>query len=453
MSQRQAQSTMPTDERPITRSPSRLQRLVLLALALSIAATSHAASMVVQPGDTLYGLSQRLGTTVAKLTAANAGIDELIRPGDELELPPGATHEVQSGESLAGLAERFGTTVGALMKLNALPNTVVNPGTRLLLAPQNADRHQGRADTYTVRSGDTLYDIALATGSTVASLIALNDLQGSVIQPGQELRVADVPARSRPASIVVTVDAGDTLWEIARTHDLTVEDLTRENGLAADATLRPGDRLRLPGHDSPDAHDLGGAISEEVTVGAGDSLWEIARRYDTSVPALRSANDLASDRIYAGQSLWIIPNNELHPATDGSAYPSLPQRIRWPVPGVVTSRFGYRTLRLNGSNFHNALDIDGETGEPVKAAASGVVAFSGWRGNYGNLVVVRAGNVEYRYAHNSELLVGEGQAVAAGETIARVGNTGLSFGDHVHFEVRIDGTPVDPLPLLESKLR
>jgi murein DD-endopeptidase MepM/ murein hydrolase activator NlpD len=339
------------------------------------------------------------------------------------------------------------------MKLNALPNTVVNPGTRLLLASQDANRQQHRSDAYTVRSGDTLYDIALATGTTVASLIALNDLQGSVIQPGQELRVTDMRPYPRPASIVVTVDAGDTLWEIARTHGLTVEDVTRENGLAADATLRPGDRLRLPGHDSPDAHDLGGAISEEVTVGAGDSLWEIARRYDTSVPALRSANDLASDRIYAGQRLWIIPNNELHPATDGSAYPSLPQRIRWPVPGVVTSRFGYRTLRLNGSNFHNALDIDGETGEPVKAAASGVVAFSGWRGNYGNLVVVRAGNVEYRYAHNSELLVGEGQAVAAGETIARVGNTGLSFGDHVHFEVRIDGTPVDPLPLLESKLR
>jgi murein DD-endopeptidase MepM/ murein hydrolase activator NlpD len=96
------------------------------------------------------------------------------------------------------------------------------------------------------------------------------------------------------------------------------------------------------------------------------------------------------------------------------------------------------------------LDIDGETGDPIVSATTGLVIFSGWRGGLGNLVVVQNGNTEYFYAHCSELLVLEGQSVAVGQLIAKVGSTGRSTGSHLHFEVRVDGTPVDPLPLLEQ---
>jgi len=122
----------------------------------------------------------------------------------------------------------------------------------------------------------------------------------------------------------------------------------------------------------------------------------------------------------------------------------------WPLSGPITSRYGYRSLRISGSNWHSGLDIDGDTGDPIVAAAGGVVTEAGWHGGYGYLVVIQDGDTEYYYAHASEVLVNVGDVVAAGETIALVGSTGNSTGSHLHFEVRVAGEPVDPLPLLEA---
>lgn len=421
--------------------------LLLVFLVFSVAVAQRP-SVTVRSGDTLYAIARQFGTSVRNLRNANPGLGEFIRPGERLLLPLDASYGVRAGENLAGIAARFGTTVEALVAANNLTGRVVNPGARLRLAPD----HDESERTYTVRSGDTLYDIAVAVDVPVETLIALNRLDGTVIRPGQQLVVSGAsdapPSASTP--LVIAIQPGDTLWGIARTHDLTVADLRRANGFDAAKLLRPGERLTIPGHYPPDTHDLGAAMLREVTVRAGDTLSGIARRHDTSVAALMSANGLEDDRIRRGQRLRIIPGDELNPAGVTAPAAGVVGNLRWPVPGAVTSRFGYRTLRVNGSNFHNAIDIDGVTGEPVRAASAGTVSFSGWRGSYGNLVVVRSGNIEYRYAHNSELLVRPGTRVDAGDVLARVGDTGLSFGDHVHFEVRVDGTPVDPLPLLNG---
>jgi murein DD-endopeptidase MepM/ murein hydrolase activator NlpD len=122
----------------------------------------------------------------------------------------------------------------------------------------------------------------------------------------------------------------------------------------------------------------------------------------------------------------------------------------WPVHGQITSYFGYRRLRIGGTNMHYGLDIDGETGDPIEAAVAGTVTYSGWRNGFGNLVIVTNGNTEYYYAHASEIFVAEGQSVEVGQHIANVGATGRVTGSHLHFEVRVDGTPVDPLPLLQQ---
>lgn len=98
---------------------------------------------------------------------------------------------------------------------------------------------------------------------------------------------------------------------------------------------------------------------------------------------------------------------------------------------------------------HYGIDIDGDTGDPIVSATGGVVTYSGWMGGYGNLVVVTDGNTEYYYAHASQRYVAEGERVGPGQTIAAVGSTGNSTGSHLHFEIRVDGSPVDPLPLLD----
>lgn len=113
----------------------------------------------------------------------------------------------------------------------------------------------------------------------------------------------------------------------------------------------------------------------------------------------------------------------------------------WPVRGSVVSPYGQRWGRL-----HAGVDIAAPAGTPVVASASGTVTYSGSMSGYGNIVVVQHANgIATAYAHNTENLVGVGQAVAQGETIATVGCTGSCFGDHVHFEVRVDGSPVDPM--------
>ena len=119
----------------------------------------------------------------------------------------------------------------------------------------------------------------------------------------------------------------------------------------------------------------------------------------------------------------------------------------WPLEGLITSYFGPRNLL--GMTYHYGLDIDGNTGDPIVAAVAGVVTYSGWLGGYGYLTVVEADEVEYFYAHASELLTYTGQEVSAGELIAKVGSTGRSTGSHLHFEIRMDGQAVDPLPYLE----
>jgi murein DD-endopeptidase MepM/ murein hydrolase activator NlpD len=116
----------------------------------------------------------------------------------------------------------------------------------------------------------------------------------------------------------------------------------------------------------------------------------------------------------------------------------------WPVNGPVTSPFGYRWGRL-----HAGIDIGVGYGTPIHAAASGTVVLAGWTGGYGNYTCIdHGGGLATCYAHQSSYAVSAGAHVSQGQVIGYVGSTGHSFGAHLHFEVRINGTPVDPLGYL-----
>ncbi len=122
----------------------------------------------------------------------------------------------------------------------------------------------------------------------------------------------------------------------------------------------------------------------------------------------------------------------------------------WPVRGRISSNFGWRYHPvLKRKKYHSGLDIAVPRGTPVLAADGGVILVSGWRGGYGNFVAVDHGNgISTCYGHNSRLLVTVGEKVTKGQRIALSGNTGLSSGPHVHFEVRIKGVPANPIPYL-----
>jgi murein DD-endopeptidase MepM/ murein hydrolase activator NlpD len=133
-------------------------------------------------------------------------------------------------------------------------------------------------------------------------------------------------------------------------------------------------------------------------------------------------------------------------AAQGSGPDTVPsaQGLIWPTSGSVTSPFGYRWGRL-----HAGIDIAAPYGAPIYAAASGTVVLAGWTGGYGNYTCIdHGGRLATCYAHQSSYAVSAGATVSQGQVIGYVGNTGHSFGAHLHFEVRINGNPVDPLGYL-----
>ena len=138
----------------------------------------------------------------------------------------------------------------------------------------------------------------------------------------------------------------------------------------------------------------------------------------------------------------------VHSNISVSSAPRNGQSYTWPVPGhySISSPFGYRIHPILGySKFHSGIDIPAPSGTPIVAAKSGTVIMSQLMSGYGNVVMVDHGDTVTVYAHCSALNVGVGDSVSAGDVVAFVGSTGLSTGAHLHFEVRVNGSPVNPL--------
>lgn len=152
--------------------------------------------------------------------------------------------------------------------------------------------------------------------------------------------------------------------------------------------------------------------------------------------ALEQASRELAARIQAAQGAAVAPSV----GTGGVSA----QGLTWPVSGTLTSTFGPRW-----GSMHEGIDIAAPGGTPIVASASGTVILAGWLGGYGNLVVIdHGGGLSTAYAHQSSIAVGVGQAVSQGQVVGYVGSTGHSTGNHLHFEVRVNGAAVDPLGYL-----
>ncbi|HVH31741.1 MAG TPA: M23 family metallopeptidase [bacterium] len=306
--------------------------------------------------------------------------------------------------------------------------------------------------------------VMIPSASVIPSLPAAADPKGF-----------SVPAAARPrflgtsASLVsrsngvkgepfVVVTDGQTLWGIAQSHGIAAEDLAAANALGVKALLAVGQQLIIPpkalgaerGLLRSAAHALsliGAPRQVTVRVREGETLWEIAQATGLPVDAIVNANEIPdSASVHTGQRLTIPGGalDMLRRVTAARGIVSIAQNFVWPVRGQLTSRFGWR---LTGH--HNGIDIAAPRGSSISVAKEGRVLFAGWYFGYGLAVVVDHGSgISTVYGHASKLLVQIGEVVEAGQVIALVGSTGDATGPHLHFEIRTNGIPLNPMKYL-----
>lgn len=202
-------------------------------------------------------------------------------------------YTISKGDSLYSIAKRYNTTVNEIKRLNGLTSDLLTVG-RQLLIPIYSDLGETKpSGTYTVKLGDTLYSIARAYNVTVDELKQANNLTNNILTIGQ---VLNIPTISDNVDNFYVVKSGDSLYSIARQYNTTVDELKTINNLSTDI-LSIGQKLLIPTTSSP---------KKIYTVKSGDSLWKISREFGTTVSELRKLNNLTSDILSIGQQL-IIP--------------------------------------------------------------------------------------------------------------------------------------------------
>jgi murein DD-endopeptidase MepM/ murein hydrolase activator NlpD len=187
--------------------------------------------------------------------------------------------------------------------------------------------------------------------------------------------------------------------------------------------------------------------AQEAVISEKDGLLAVAEAREDKLQVARQRIEEDSNRI---QALLQARADGISTGPITGPLPSGGGQLAWPAVGSVTSPYGYRIHPIFGySRLHTGLDIGAGYGSPVVASANGVVAYVGTMSGYGNVVVIdHGGGMATTYNHLSAFSVSSGESVRRGETIAAVGCTGWCTGPHLHFEVRLNGSPVDPMPYL-----
>ncbi|WP_225409783.1 peptidoglycan DD-metalloendopeptidase family protein [Stigmatella hybrida] len=251
---------------------------------------------------------------------------------------------------------------------------------------------------------------------------------GAAVRPASSAKAPALPFKltaAHPEPELVTVRhrvaRGETVFRIARTYGITVQELSSANGISDPRSLSVGQELLIPGAEAPESS----RDEPEAPSGSKPSKPRVAAREE---PPQRPPSRPAP-RPGKGASRPV-------PATKGL--------LDWPLRGVLYGKFGKK-----GREPHDGIDLAAPSGTPVKTAQEGTVLYAGEQQGYGLIVIVQhSGGLVTLYAHNRDLRVKTGQAVRRSQVIATVGESGRTSGPHLHFEVRVEGKPVEPLDYL-----
>ena len=269
----------------------------------------------VQSGDTLYGISKQFGVSVDEIKRLNNLTSNTITKGEILKIPSTVTtidYVVKKGDSLYSIAKRYNTTVKDITRLNNLTSNSLTVGQLLIIAiDDNATSTPTTYKDYVVKKGDSLYSIANKNNITVDELKKINNLTSNMLSIGQVLKL---PTQDKEEEMAMyTVQKGDSLYSIAKKFGITVDEIKSLNNLTSN-NLAIGEQLMIKSSTgdepiNPEEECIGTGYAEPqyimYTVQRGDSLYTIARRYNTSVDNIKALNNLTNNNLTIGEQLKI----------------------------------------------------------------------------------------------------------------------------------------------------
>jgi murein DD-endopeptidase MepM/ murein hydrolase activator NlpD len=450
------------------------------------------AAYMVQKGDTLEKIADKLDTTIAELMSANKlKKTSVLQPGDMLKGPAVAkkAYVVANGDTVFSIAKRFHVPVEELRSENDLSaRTQIRPGQKIrlpadyvapavLAADDNADSadaapakgakgrrgktspadaandtgssgdrlvtgkvltNQGQRESYRVKKGDTLDKVAAKLDTDVGQLKADNHLKGTALTPGQVLKG---PKFTEHAYIA---QPGDTLALIAQRFGVSVERLRIENDMSRRrATVRPGQRVYLP----DGYRDRGAVRASEasepphISPRPFEPSSQLPSRPQPYAPSGSTPRPYLPPSGAPTTPPAAAPNATPAP-TDAQVSQMGKGRFIWPLRGEILSDFGVKPAGQR----NDGINIQAESGAAVHSAADGDVVYAGDQvPGFGNLVLIKhADGWVTAYAHLSRVDVKMQQKVMQGQQVGQAGNSGGVPEPQLHFEVRYAPNPQDP---------
>lgn len=344
-----------------------------------------------------------------------------------------AGYEVRPGDTLAKIASEQGSTVSELAELNGLSDPdVIRVGQVLTLPSESGPV------SHTVASGETLADIAADYDTSISDIVAANSLGNpDLLRIGQIITIpspqgeSTQPAASPSPPATHIVSAGETLASIADRYGTTVDAIASANGITNPSQIFVGTQLAIGGTPTPTVSDEPAGSAVHV-VRAGETLASIARSFDTTVENLVSSNGLTdANLIRIGQEIEV---------------PS----AGWVCPVSGASYFNDWGFPRSGGRFHQGNDLFAPAGTEVRAPVSGFVELKS--GVVGGLQFWLTGDDGNTYIGTHMDKFAQAGDVSAGTVVGYVGTTGNAIGSepHLHFEILVDGSPVNPYPVLRA---
>lgn len=267
-------------------------------------------------------------------------------------------------------------------------------------------------------AGNEIYSSINRTASEVISDSGIDSIITNVEQR--------LPAGTKSEEITIhEVQPGENLHTIADKYEISVDTLAGANDIKNVNNIQIGDKLVILPTDGI-----------EYTLSPGDDFQQIVDRFQVAAEKIKQINNITSaEDLQPGDYIIlpdVLPSIRHDDDFDGT--------LTRPVEGRVSSPFGPRW-----GDHHDGIDYAVPTGTPVEAAAEGTITHTGYTSGYGHTVIIKhQEGFETLYAHLNSYHVSEGEYVREGQVIAASGNSGRSTGPHLHFEVRVNGTPVDP---------